>query len=352
MDVTLKDIARHCNVSVATVSKALNNMPDISPAMVKRIQDTAAEMGYFPNATARAMKTGRSKTIGLLFFLRTQSVWTHEYFARIADSIQRFTEEKGYDITPVNCRGESVAGSYLRYCLSRGYDGVVVMSSSFSDPSLMELVDSGIPLVTIDYRFDHRDAVISDNRQGMRDLVRHVHALGHRSIALIHGEDSAVTSERVESFRATCRDLQLDVPAAYVRRAYYHDPPSSAQATRALLRLPNRPTCILYPDDFSYLGGMEELLRQGASIPEDMSCAGYDGIALADALYPRLTTLEQDMNGVGFHAAQMLLDAIEKPKRFAPRHILLSGRLRPGESIRDLRGMPKTGTHGRVGLKK
>lgn len=336
--VTLKEIAAQCGCSVATVSKALNKMPDISAKTARRICDMAMEMGYLPNAAARTLKTSRSRTIGLLLFLRGESVWTHDYFAEIAASIQTVMGESGYDITPINCDGASVMGSYLDYCRYRSYDGIIVMSAGFTEKYLLELIDSEIPLVTIDYAFHHRGAVLSDNVQGMRDLVRYVHAKGHRRIAFIHGEDTSVTRNRLASFYTTAEELNVSVPDEYVRPAFYHDPDSSARATRRLLELPQRPTCILYPDDYSYVGGMNELLNQGMRIPEDISVAGYDGIRLAEILRPRLTTLRQDSEGIGRHAARMLLKAIEKPRSFISQHVTLPGRIMEGETVGSIDG--------------
>lgn len=338
--ITLKDIAQRCGVSVASASKALNNMPDISPATAARIRDTAKELGYYPNVAARTLKTSHSKTIGILVVLKDGIVWTHEYFSKIIGSIQLQAEKSGYDITIINCDGASIMGSYLAYCKYRSYDGVIIVSAHFSEQMLVELVNSDLPLVTVDYVFNHRGAVISDNEQGMRDLVRYVSEQGHRRIAYIHGEDTVVTRNRIASFYRTCEELGIEVPPEYVKAAEYHDPKSSAAATRELLELRKRPTCILYPDDFSYIGGMNELERQGLSVPEDMSVAGYDGIYLAEVLHPRLTTLEQDTEGIGTHVARMLIKAIEKPKSFIPRHVVLPGTLRPGESVKAVMLLP------------
>ncbi len=198
-------------------------------------------------------------TIGLLLFLGECSVWTHNYFASIADAIQRVVQTSGYDLVPVNCSAAEKMGSYLNYCRSRNYDALVVMSGLYTDSTLVDLINSEIPLVTIDYEFHHRGAVLSDNLQGMRELVRYAYDRGHRQIAFIHGGDTPVTRDRLASFHATCESLGIHVPAEYVREAAYNDPDSSARETEALLKLKRRPTCIIYPDDYSYMGGFRAL---------------------------------------------------------------------------------------------
>ena len=333
---TLKEIAARCGCSVATVSKALNAMPDISPETAKRIRTIANEMGYIPNAAARTLKTNRSHTIALLLFLRNESVWMHDYFSRVASGIQKVAEAAGYDLTPVTCTRENIRERYVDYCRHRGYDGLIVMSGVFNENELMELINSEIPLVTIDYAFHHRGAVLSDNALGMRDLIRFIHSRGHRRIAYIYGEDSSVSQIRRAAFYDTCQELKLDIPDAYVKRALYRDHESCAQATRELLSLSRRPTCILYPDDYACVGGLNEILNAGLRVPHDISVAGYDGIPLAEMVRPRLTTLRQDAEGVGQNAAKLILKAIESPKSFIPQHISLRGSLVEGETVRDL----------------
>lgn len=334
--VTLKEIAAQCGCSVATVSKALNGLKDISPATSERIRIIASEMGYFPNSAARTLKTNRSRTLGLLMFLGATNVWSHGYFSKIASSVQEVAEERGYDIAPINCTRPSIMGSYLDYCRYRGYDGLIVMSTGFEDQRLVKLLSSELPVITIDYTVHNRGAVQSDNVQGMRLLVEYVHTMGHRRIAFIHGDNCAVTSQRLASFYATCEELEIDVPDEYVLAARFHDLKSTASATRQLLVLPERPTCILYQDDYSYMGGMRALMQAGLRIPEDISVTGYDGIEMAELVYPRLTTFQQDSVAIGHLAAEMLLDAIEKPRTFIPRHVTFPGRLVVGETVRNL----------------
>ena len=206
----------------------------------------------------------------------------------------------------------------------------------FQDPAVIRLATSEIPTVTLDYSFDSRSSILSDNVRGMEELVRFVYAKGHRKIAFIHGELTSVTQKRLASFRRTCAELGITVPAEYVRPAVYHDPRSSGLATRALLALEERPTCILFPDDLSYLGGMSELERNGLSVPKDMSVAGYDGIPLSQVLRPRLTTYQQGAEQMGKEAARLLIEQIEKPDTWIPQQITVEGRLLEGSTVIDI----------------
>lgn len=334
--ITIKDISERCGVSRATVSKALNGHTDIGADTIAQIRRVAKEMGYLPNATARTLKLGRSHNIGVLFVDKTACGLTHEYFSSILDSLKVEAERRGYDITFISKDIGEFSMDYYEHTKYRNCDGVVIASVDFSDPAVIRLVSSEIPTVTLDFVFDNRTSVLSDNIGGMSALVNYVYSKGHRRIAFIHGEDTSVTQKRLISFHKTCASLGIHVPEYYVQPALYHDPKSSGLATRELLSLPDRPTCILYPDDFSFIGGMNELERQGISIPEDMSVAGYDGILLSQVLRPRLTTYRQDAEAMGREAAAKLVEAIDQPKTCLPQQIMVSGQLLEGDTVKDI----------------
>ena len=334
--VTITDISKACGVSRATVSKALNGASDVSPETTKRIRETAARLGYLPNATARALKMGRSYNIGVLFSDATGGGISHEYFSRILESVKAEAERLGYDITFISKDLGRLSMDYYEHAKYRNCDGVVIASADFEDPAIRRLAQSEIPTVTLDYSFDSRSSILSDNVQGMEALVRFVHSKGHRKIAFIHGEMTSVTQKRLASFRKTLCSLGIKVPAEYVQEARFHDPRSSGLATRALLELSERPTCILYPDDLSFLGGFSELEKHGLSIPKDMSVAGYDGIPLSQVLRPRLSTYRQGAEQMGAEAARLLIEQIENPDTWIPQQITVEGELLEGDTVSEI----------------
>ena len=252
--VSMKDIATACGVSIATVSKALNDHKDIGVETKEHIKQKAKEMGYFPNSAAKALKTKRSYNIGVLFAVDDHSGLTHDYFAYVLDSLKCTMEARGYDITFIN--GSSVRPnkmSYLEHCRYRGFDGVVIANTQFSRSEVMELVQSDIPSVTIDHLFNNVSAIMSDNVKGMKDLLHYIYEKGHRKIAYIHGADSSVTRSRLTSFYKTAAELGIDVPDEYIGEAAYRDTKAAHIETERLLDLKDRPTCILYTDDFACL---------------------------------------------------------------------------------------------------
>ena len=172
--VSLKDISKACGVSVATVSKALNDHSDIGKETKERIREVAEQLGYRPNAAAQALKTNRSNNIGVLFVDEANSGLTHDYFNHVLDSFKRTAEENGFDITFINGGKARINNmSYLSHAIYRGFDGVMIACVDFSDPEVDELVKSNIPVVTIDHLFYNRIAVVSDNVSGMKELVKY-----------------------------------------------------------------------------------------------------------------------------------------------------------------------------------
>lgn len=332
--VSMKDIARRCGVSVATVSKALNGQPDIGEETRSRIEQAAREMGYMANAAARALKTNRTYNLGILFVDERRSGLSHEYFSAMLESFKVEAESHGYDITFINNSVNKHYNSYLQHCLYRGVDGVVIACVDFTDPRVKELADSNLPLVTIDHIFENRVTVVSDNVAGLEQLVRYAYGKGHRKIAFLHGEKTAVTRSRLEGFRKACEELGLEIPPEYIRECVYHDPDRCGQATQELLALEDRPTCIIFPDDFSYIGGMNVLKEHGIRIPEDISVMGYDGIHLAKIMH--LTTYSQNVKQIGKIAAEQLIGLIEHPKTTPVGRILVPGELLEGKTVKEI----------------
>lgn len=335
--VSIKDVSARCGVSVATVSKSLNDHSDISNATKEHVRKIAKEMGYFPNSSARALKTNRTYNIGVLFVDEAQSGLTHEYFANVLDNFKVEAEKNGYDITFINKYTGRKNMTYYEHSKYRGVDGVVIACIDFTDPDVQELINGELPVVTIDHVFNNRTAITSDNVKGMKDLITYIYEKGHRKIAYIHGADSSVTQNRVGSYYKTLGELGIEAPDDYVKNGIYHDPNTTAKLTKELLDMKDRPTCIIFPDDFSCVGGINAIKEQGLRIPEDISIAGYDGIVLSQVLDPKLTTLQQDTKALGRNAADKLIALIENPKAAIIERVVVEGKVLPGKSV----GSPK-----------
>ena len=331
--VTLKDIAKECKVSFSTVSKALKGSPEISYETTEFIQKKAREMGYHPNIAARSLRTNRTYDIGIIFEDKTGAGFQHQYFATIISGIQKVAFQKGYEITFVG--GDSTKNyDYYSHALARNYDGVALLSCDYKSKGLSDLVKSEIPTVTLDYFYDlNHAAVMSDYSAGIKELLEYVIAAGHKKIAMIHGEKTWVTDQRIEAFKAVCAEHGISIPKEYFAEGLYHDPVTSSAATEVFLSLPEPPTCIFYPDDYAALGGIRELTSRGLKPGKDISITGYDGIKLTSMMLPPLTTYEQNGEEIGKTMAQALLAKIENPEGALPEKQMVTGRLIKGGTV-------------------
>jgi len=333
MAVTIKELSAACGLSISTVSKALNDYPDVSAETRELVRATAAKLGYRPSAIARGLKIGRTFNLGVLYSDDSASGFTHNYFAPVLESFKNEAERRGYDITFITHRTDRNNMTYLQHCLYRNVDGVCIVNCHFDDPEVAELIAGPLPVVTIDHMFHNRSCVESENRQGMTDLTRYILEKGHTRIAYICGEENAVTNIRRTSFLRTMQEAGLNVPEEYLIHSRYHHPAAAREATQQLIALENRPTCIIMADDYSALGGMEAIRNAGLRIPQDISVAGYDGVAILQMCRPQLTTVQQDTLRIGQAAARKLVHLIEQPHTTFQEIISIPGRLIPGETV-------------------
>ena len=255
----------------------------------------------------QSSEPARPPMIGILYEDESGRGLTHPFFNPILNAIREEAAAQGYDICLINHRD-----SYLDSC--RTMDGVCLVCVDFASPAIIELVKSDIPCVTVDHLYKGVPAVLSDNETGVSRLVDYAVSRGHRRIAFIHGHNnSIVTRSRITQFTSTMSYHKLPVPPEYIREGRYHDIVLTRELVSKLLTLPERPTCILLPDDISYLGALEAARDLDLTIPGDISFAGYDGIALMQRMRPQLTTILQDCEKIGKTAVRLLVDRIHNP---------------------------------------
>ena len=334
---SLKDISLKCGVSIATVSKAINNKKDISEETRAQVLKTARELGYC--LSVRTLNATRTYSIGVLFVDESNSGLMHDYFAGVLDSFKRTAEDRGYDITFINCSTKQPNRlTYLEHCRKHGFDGVVLASIDFGSREVLELISSDIPLVTIDHVFDNRISVMSDNVGGMSEMMELIISKGHHRIAYIHGSRSAVTSGRLAGFFRAAQRHGIAIPDEYVMEVPYRNVEATYMATETLLGLRNPPTCILFSDDFGAMGGLNAIKARGLKVPDDISVAGFDGMRALQYLEPRLTTIIQDTESIGAVAAEKLIGLIETPRTTIVEQVVVPGKLSGGHTICDISG--------------
>jgi DNA-binding LacI/PurR family transcriptional regulator len=311
--VTIYDIAKKTGYAPATVSKALNDKPDISAKTKEKIHAVAKEMGYSPNSQAIALSTNKTWNIGVLMEDGRHNGFTHYLFSRILESIKKEAELNGYDITFIS---QSVAGrdtTYLEHAKYRRCEGLIIACVDYTTKEIRELVESDIPIVIIDHIFESASTVKSDNADGMRKIVYYLKAQGHKNITYIHGEPTYVTDQRVSSFIKAHEDFPDSQKYNLIEGVYSSKTDAYNKTNLIFQKEEEIPSAIVYPDDYSALGGIECILEHGYNIPEDIAVIGFDGIELGEIVKPSLTTIKQDTNKMGKLAVQQLLSQIENP---------------------------------------
>ncbi|MDR2504709.1 MAG: LacI family transcriptional regulator [Oscillospiraceae bacterium] len=319
MAVTIREVSQRCGLSISSVSKALNNYPNVREETRLRVLKVANEIGYCPNILARGLKTNKTRNIGVLLTTDVHNAMLHTFFALMLNGFRSEADKFGYDVTLINQRVHEKRRSLLNHIRSRNFDAVCFMCVDFADTQINDVILSEVPCITIDHAFDGSDCILADNKGGMRKLVDYAVRMGHTKIAYVYGTPSFVTSVRYDTFVTCMSEHRLAVPREYLIESYYHDPKASAAATRVLLSLPNPPTCVLYPDDLCALGAIEAVRTCGLSVPNDLSIIGYDGTDVLQKISPRLTTMRQHADEIGRRAIQRLLEKVDSPNN-PPHH--------------------------------
>ena len=264
-----------------------------------------------------------------------QSGLTHEFFAAVLDSFKRHAEGRGYDITFINHNIGHGHSSYLEHCRYRGVDGVCVVCVNFLDPQVLELVQSELPVVTVDHMFNNRTSIVSDNVKGVQTLVNHVFGMGHRNIAFIHGERTAVTESRCASLlqdllqpgAAGARRLCTRRRLPRLRQLRTHHRRAAGAAAAAHMHLFAPMTCRLWAASPPSPGRASACRK--TSPPSVMTASLSPKVMI-----PSLTTYHQDTQAIGYWAADRLVSLIEHPKTTLPESILIPGSLLEGASVR------------------
>lgn len=307
-------------MSVSTVSRVFNEYDDVSAATRERVLAVARKLDYAPSAAARTLVKQRSQLIGVVLFTGYEHPDIHHpFFQEVLVGLKHGIGELGYDLLlfateqPGSSSGRP--HSYLRRARQHRVDGIVLMGVDRADPEVEKLVRSPVPVIAVDLDVvgDRTSYVASDNIGGARLAVRHLHGLGHTRIAFIAGpHDTKPGADRTLGYRAEMRELGLKVLPGYeVEGDFYAE--SGEEAMRSMLALPEPPTAVFAAADMMAVGAMRAVEAAGLSVPKDVAIVGFDDIKLAELLSPSLTTVRQDMVGIGLAAGRALVEQIENP---------------------------------------
>jgi DNA-binding LacI/PurR family transcriptional regulator len=307
----IRTIARVANVSIATVSRTMNNVPTVNPKIAKRVWEVINELDYFPNTQARALVSGRSKLFGLIV-----SEITNPFFPELIQGFEDIAVSHGYEILVSSTNYDPKRMSHcIRRMLERKVEGVAVMTFGIEEPLLDQLAKRKVPLVFIDVGPQRPGISLLkvDYHHGIRQGVQHLAALGHRNISFISGPRRLHSAQsRLDAFCISLEECGIAPnPALLVEGD--HTLEGGVAAMERLLATKKMPTAVMCSNDMTAIGVLHKLYRAGLRVPDDLSVIGFDDIHIAEVTIPPLTTIQMSRFELARAAVTALRTHVEQP---------------------------------------
>ena len=302
---TIKDVAERAGVSIATVSRALNDKGDVSVQTRDRVRSVARSVGYSPDWAARSLPTHKTRLVAVVVGdnagHRDLSLL---FFGKVLAAVSRRFARSDYDALLVQPQDVG---------LEHRFDAAVLIGVDGDDRLVTDLASRQVPLVGVDVRCaaGRSGYVGSDHAGGVRLALAHLHALGHRRIAHLAGAANTIAgAERLDAFRRETAALGLELPDELARRGDFSSA-SGYRETCALLALSERPTAIVAASDLMALAALQAIRDAGLQPGKDIAVVGFDDLEAAALAYPPLTTIRQDRQELGTLAATRAIGLIE-----------------------------------------
>lgn len=355
--ITIKDIARLADVSVATVSLVLNGKPGISKDTKYRVLRVAKELNYTPNLVARSLVSRQSDAVALLITNTKNPI-----FPEIGVGVDEILKHTGLSLNIISSFDDvKVEGQKLENMRARGIDGLIASSGFVDDPHLTRLFRENFPIVSVlrrIYTCPEMDYVIVDNIKGGHMAVEHLIRLGHRRIAIIMGPQN--TSTGLERFKGAVQAMEANGIPVEKNLLFEGDffRASGYLATTSFLNLSadQRPSAVFSCNDDMAMGALEAILDAGLSVPEDIALVGFNNVEATSLRTIEMTTIAQHSVEMGRLAAKRLIQKIGRRRGYTkPYQITLEPELvirkTCGYHPRGYRSQPRTVRSGMSGGK-
>ena len=307
---TIKDVAEKAGVSTTTVSHVINKTRFVSEDLAKRVADAVRELDYQPSGLARSLRTRASGTIGIVI-----PDITNPFFAEVVRGIEDYCYEHGYSVFLCNSDGTPEKEyHHLKLLREKGVDGFVLVSAGDDRESLDLLERSDIPKVIIDRQVDrvNIDSVLIDNFKGGYLATRHLLELGHTRIGCITGPSQLTPSgQRLNGFTQALSEHGIMIDEELVVTGDYRSD-SGGKCLVRLMQANIPPTAVFACNDIMAIGAMAAARQLGYNVPAQLSIVGFDDIAMASMVIPKLTTIAQPKRELGETGAKLLLKRIVK----------------------------------------
>ena len=327
-NLTLEDIARKAGVSRSTVSRVINDHPNVRTSVRKHVLEVIQSTGYHPNAAARTLASQRSWTIGLILPLSVSFFFTDPYYPHLTKGIAQACNQYDYTLAffLVSSK-EDEEKMFPRVSRHSLLDGVIVQSGHHGDQDIIgQLVDVNMPLVVVGrpLRSDNVSYVDIDNVNAPYNAVTHLIRLGYQRIGTITGpEASAVGIDRKEGYRKALTERGRTIDEVLIIEGDF----TEAGGYYAMQKmLPAKPDAVFAASDIMAIGAMRAVRDAGLRIPENVAFVGFDDLPIATLSDKQLTTIRQPVVPFGAKAVEILIDLIENGIN-PPRHIIMDTEL-------------------------
>jgi DNA-binding LacI/PurR family transcriptional regulator len=328
-------VARLARVSIATVSRTINNVPTVDPKLAQRVWKAINELGYSPNTQARALVSGRSRLLGLII-----SEITNPFFPELIQGFEDAAVENGYEILISSTNYDLQRMELcIQRMLERKVDGVAVMTFGIEGPLLDRLAQRNIPLVFVDVspKGPLFSTIEVDYFHGIREGVQHLAVLGHRRIGFISGPLRLHSAQaRQNAFLRATAEIGLKPNPKWLPEGD-HTLEGGIAAMKGLLDSGDQPSAIMTSNDMTAIGVLHALYEAGARVPDDFSVIGFDDVNIAQFTLPPLTSVRMSPRDLAQCAVTALRDHLDpKIQPHTPRY-----RVQTKLTVRQSTGLPR-----------
>jgi LacI family transcriptional regulator len=307
--LNLREIAKRANVSTATVSRTIHSAPNLDPSLAKRVRKVIEQVGYYPNTHARALVSGRSRIFGLMV-----SDTVVPFLPGILQTFENLGAEHNYEILMSSiARDPRRMEVAARRMIERRVEGLAILSFE-KETSLIEVfTGQNLPIAVLDPESPGPllKTVSIAYKDGVRQAVQHLAALGHARIALITGPPRLKTAVgRTIAFQECMKEIDLKI-APHLLVEGDHTVEAGMKALSVLAALPEPPSAVLCSNDMTAIGVMRRAFELGLNVPRDLSVVGFDDNQLAQFATPPLTAVHMSYVQIASEAFKALLDSVE-----------------------------------------
>jgi len=331
-----RDVAKKANVSFMTVSRVINDHNNVKKETREKVLKAINELGYYPNAAARALNRNKTNVIGIIVPYYEHFL-ASPYFVELLLEIEKYVTLNGYDLIFNTSKTKFFNKDYSILYKQRKVDGLIILAPSIHEKSLEELVHENIPFVIVGGMEENKyiNCVDIDNIKGTREAVNYLLNLGHKRIGLVTGISYVMDGrQRLQGYINTLNSHNIEIDNNLIFKGDFTEK-SGYDALYYFFSLKHSPTAVFCSNDHMALGVYKAAHEKNITIPGNLSVIGFDDIKLASYITPPLTTIRQPIEILGKTTAKLMIDCIEK-KLKAVRKIVINPELIIRSSCRQI----------------